>query len=49
MRPGLSFRVEFWNVMRGSFRMLPYASWEEVLSRITGPPLPAFPKSSPQH
>lgn len=48
-RAGFSSRMEFWNVMRGSFRMLLYASWEEVLSRITGPPLPAFPQSSPQN
>lgn len=48
-RAGFSSRVEFWNVMRGSFRLLMYASWDEVLSRITGPPLPAFSQASPQN
>ena len=47
-RAGFSSRVEFWNVMRGSFRLLLYASWDEVLARITGPPLPAFSQSAPQ-
>lgn len=47
-RAGFSSRIEFWNVMRASFRMLLYGSWDEVLSRITGPPLPAFPQASPQ-
>ena len=42
-RAGLSSRVEFWNVMRGSFRLLMYASWDEVLSRITGPRSGIFP------
>jgi hypothetical protein len=47
-RAGFSSRNEFWNVMRASFRILLYGSWDEVLSRITGPPLPAFPQASPQ-
>lgn len=44
-REGFSSRMEFWNAIRGSFRVLLYNSWDEVLDRITGPPSPAFPHS----
>jgi len=47
-RARFSSRAEFWNVIRGSFRVLLYGSWEEVLARITGPPTPAFAQNSPQ-
>jgi hypothetical protein len=47
-RGRFSSRREFWNVMRASFRVLLYNSWDEVLARITGPPTPAFPQTSPQ-
>jgi hypothetical protein len=43
-RASCSSRVEFWNIVRISFRMLRFGSWDQVLSRITGPPLPAFPE-----
>jgi hypothetical protein len=42
-RAGFSSRIEFWNVIRASFRIMLFSSWEEVLNRITGPPMPAFP------
>ena len=47
-RARFSSRREFWNVIRASFRVLLYNSWDEVLARITGPPMAAFPQSSPQ-
>jgi hypothetical protein len=46
-RQRFSSRAEFWNVIRGSFRVLLYDSWDEVLARITGPPTPAFPQNWP--
>jgi hypothetical protein len=46
-RGRFSSRAEFWNVIRGSFRVLLYDSWDEVLARITGPPTPAFPQNWP--
>ena len=47
-RAHFSARVEFWNVIRGTFRVLLYDSWDEVLARINGPPTAAFPHDSPQ-
>lgn len=41
-RACFSSRREFWNAIRAAFRMLLFNSWDEVLSRITGPPMPAF-------
>jgi hypothetical protein len=46
-RARFSARVEFWNAIRGSFRVLLFNTWDEVLARINGPPLPAFPQSTP--
>lgn len=46
-RACFSSRAEFWNAIRGSFRVLLYNSWDEVLARITGPPTPAFPSDTP--
>jgi len=45
-RARFSSRMEFWNVMRASFHLLLYGSWDQVLSRITGPPLPVSPSLS---
>jgi hypothetical protein len=42
-RAGFSARREYWNAIRNSFRMFLFKSWDEVLQRITSPPLPAFP------
>lgn len=47
-RQRFSSRTEFWNAIRGSFRVLLYNSWDEVLARITGPPTPAFPQETTQ-
>jgi len=47
-RQRFSSRMEFWNAIRGSFRVLLYNSWDEVLARITGPPTPAFPRTTVQ-
>jgi hypothetical protein len=41
-RAGFSARKEFWNVIRASFRLLLFDSWEQVLIRMNSPPLPAF-------
>jgi hypothetical protein len=46
-RARFSARVEFWNAIRGSFRVLLFNTWDEVLARINGPPQPAFPQSPP--
>ncbi len=42
-RARFSARREYWNAIRSSFRLFLFNSWEEVLQRITSPPLPAFP------
>jgi len=42
-RAGFSARREYWNAIRSSFRMFLFKTWDEVLQRITSPPLPAFP------
>ena len=42
-RAGFSARREFWNAIRASFRLLLFDSWEQVLTRMNSPPLPAFP------
>ena len=42
-RAGFSARREYWNAIRNSFRMFIFKNWDEVLHRITSPPLPAFP------
>jgi hypothetical protein len=42
-RAGFSARREYWNAIRNSFRMFLFKNWDEVLQRITSPPLPAFP------
>lgn len=47
-RAGFSSRIEFWNVIRSSFRILLFSSWDQLLSRINGPPLPAFPDTPAQ-
>ena len=47
-RAGFSARIEFWNVIRASFRIMLFNSWDQALTRITGPPLPAFPESPAQ-
>ena len=41
-RAGFSARREYWNAIRNSFRMFMFKNWDEVLQRITSPPLPAF-------
>jgi hypothetical protein len=41
-RGGFSARQEFWNAIRASFRLLLFDSWEQVLTRMNSPPLPAF-------
>ena len=41
-RGGFSARREFWNAIRASFRLLLFDSWEQVLTRMNSPPLPAF-------
>jgi hypothetical protein len=45
-RGGFGSRKEFWNVTRALFQVLLFNSWDEVLARLTGPPLPAFLYSS---
>lgn len=40
-RAGFSARREYWNAIRAAFRLLLFDSWDQVLLRITGPPLPA--------
>jgi hypothetical protein len=47
-RAGFSSRIEFWNVIRASFRIMLFTSWDQALNRITGPPLPAFPDTPAQ-
>ena len=47
-RAGFSSRIEFWNVIRASFRIMLFTSWDQALNRITGPPLPAFPETPVQ-
>jgi len=42
-RAGFSARREYWNAIRNAFRMFLFNNWEQVLQRITSPPLPAFP------
>jgi hypothetical protein len=42
-RARFSARREYWNAIRSSFRLFLFKSWDEVLERITSPPLPAFP------
>ena len=37
-----SSRVEYWNAVRSSFRLLLFESWDQVLERIHAPPRPAF-------
>lgn len=44
-RAGFSSRIEFWNVIRASFRIMLFTSWDQALNRINGPPLPAFPET----
>lgn len=41
-RAGFSARREYWNVIRASLRLLLFESWDHLLTRIHGPPLPAF-------
>lgn len=40
-RAGFSARREYWNAIRATFRFLLFDSWDHVLTRINGPPLPA--------
>lgn len=42
-RARFSARREYWNAIRNSFRLFLFKTWDEVLERITSPPLPAFP------
>ena len=37
-----SSRLEYWNVVRASLRLLLFESWDQVLERIHAPPQPAF-------
>jgi hypothetical protein len=39
-RSRFSARKEFWNCIRSTFRLFIFCSWEELLERINGPPLP---------
>jgi hypothetical protein len=39
-RNRFSARREFWNCIRSTFRLFIFRSWEELLERINGPPLP---------
>lgn len=39
-RSRFSARREFWNCIRSTFRLFIFRSWEELLERINGPPLP---------
>ncbi len=41
-RAGFSARVEFWNIVRATFRLLLFDTWDQVLQRLTGPPVPIF-------
>jgi hypothetical protein len=43
-RARFSARREYWNTIRGSFQVLLFDSWDQVLERLTGPPTAAFPK-----
>ena len=40
-RAGFSARREFWNAIRAAVRLMLFSSWDHVLTRIHGPPLPA--------
>ena len=42
-RAKFSARKEYWNAIRSTFRLFIFRSWDEVLERITSPPVPAFP------
>ncbi len=37
-----SARIEYWNVIRSSFRLFIFSSWLQVLERINSPPQPIF-------
>ena len=39
-RNEFSARVEFWNIIRSIFRLFIFESWEQVLEKINGPPVP---------
>jgi hypothetical protein len=39
-RAGFGSRREYWNVIRASLRLILFESWDHVLHRIHGPPLP---------
>lgn len=41
-RAGFSARVEFWNVVRAAFRILLFDTWDQLLQRLTGPPVSIF-------
>jgi hypothetical protein len=41
-RSRFSARREFWNCIRSMFRLFIFPSWEELLERINGPPLPVI-------
>jgi hypothetical protein len=41
-RAGFSARMEFWNIVRATFRLLLFDTWDQVLQRLTGPPVPIF-------
>lgn len=40
-RAGFSARREYWNAIRAALRLMLFTSWDHVLTRIHGPPLPA--------
>lgn len=42
VRADFGSRREFWNALRSSLRLLLFDSWDQLLVRIHGPPLPAF-------
>lgn len=41
VRAGFSARREFWNAIRAALRLMLFESWDHLLTRIHGPPLPA--------
>ncbi len=41
-RAGFSARREYWNAIRAALRLMLFESWDHLLTRIHGPPMPAF-------
>ena len=40
VRAGFSSRREFWNIIRATFRIFIFRSWDQVLVRMNSPPQP---------